>query len=231
MESRNHDFKRIEGYPEPKELPEYHDEAAAAPVAAAAEESAPVATADVEETHGASFGWAALAGVAAAFVVGAIGYMAGVWQQSPRQTDMLAVADSNGVAYFTDANADAATAATPTYSEVLPEIDVVAQAPAEEAAAVYLFPFDGAQIPENAELNEVARQAVAADADVTVNAYTDDSGSVAYNQGLSERRAKAVGDYLVAHGVPAAHVHTHGYGPTHAYESAALDRRAEIYVN
>jgi outer membrane protein OmpA-like peptidoglycan-associated protein len=39
---------------------------------------------------------------------------------------------------------------------------------------------------------------------VVVVGYTDTSGSVAYNMRLSERRAKATADQLVADGVPQA---------------------------
>jgi outer membrane protein OmpA-like peptidoglycan-associated protein len=37
--------------------------------------------------------------------------------------------------------------------------------------------------------------------DGEVGGYTDSTGSPAYNQGLSERRAGAVADYLTSHGI------------------------------
>jgi len=48
-----------------------------------------------------------------------------------------------------------------------------------------------------------------------VSGYTDTSGTPVYNQGLSERRAKAVAGQLVADGVPASEIETHAYGETH----------------
>ncbi len=63
---------------------------------------------------------------------------------------------------------------------------------------------------------------------VTVKAYTDATGNADYNRKLSERRAKAIGDYLIAHGVPASRVNTIGMGPTNAFSDNAHDRRAEI---
>lgn len=99
-----------------------------------------------------------------------------------------------------------------------------------DADAVYLFPTDGSAIKDDAALNAVAKEAVAENADVEVTAYTDETGNDAYNQRLSVRRAQAVGDYLVAHGVPRTHIHTKGCGPTHAFSSDAQDRRAEVRI-
>jgi outer membrane protein OmpA-like peptidoglycan-associated protein len=48
-----------------------------------------------------------------------------------------------------------------------------------------------------------------------VSGYTDTSGTPVYNQGLSERRAKAVAAQLVADGVPASEIAIHAYGETH----------------
>src|SRR6266516_1067100 len=48
----------------------------------------------------------------------------------------------------------------------------------------------------------------------TVEGHTDSVGSEAYNQRLSERRANAVRDYLVAHGIDASRITTRGYGKT-----------------
>lgn len=94
--------------------------------------------------------------------------------------------------------------------------------------AVYLFATDGTAIAENANLNAVAKEAVESDAEVVVTAYTDETGSAAYNRDLSERRANAVTDYLVAHGVPRDHITTLGCGPTHSFATNAQDRRAEV---
>jgi OmpA-OmpF porin, OOP family len=47
---------------------------------------------------------------------------------------------------------------------------------------------------------------------ISVNGHTDDVGSVAYNQTLSERRAQAVRDYLVKAGLPPGIVSVEGHG-------------------
>ncbi|MGR8026221.1 OmpA family protein [Burkholderia pseudomallei] len=47
---------------------------------------------------------------------------------------------------------------------------------------------------------------------VSIVGYTDRLGSDAYNRQLSQARAKTVGDYLIAAGVPADSVHAEGRG-------------------
>ncbi|MDE6360030.1 MAG: OmpA family protein [Muribaculaceae bacterium] len=93
---------------------------------------------------------------------------------------------------------------------------------------ICLFPVDGAAIQENPQLNDLAEEAVADGSDVVVTGYADESGNAAYNQQLSARRAQAIGDYLVAHGVARDHISVEGKGETHAFESPALDRRVEV---
>jgi peptidoglycan-binding protein ArfA len=75
------------------------------------------------------------------------------------------------------------------------------------------------------------------DARVTVTGYTDNTASDATNIPLSERRAKAVGDYLVSQGVSAQAVTTKGLGassPVASNDTAAgraQNRRVEITVS
>jgi OOP family OmpA-OmpF porin len=45
-----------------------------------------------------------------------------------------------------------------------------------------------------------------------IGGHTDRLGNEAYNQRLSERRANAVRDYLIGHGVPANNIRATGYG-------------------
>ena len=52
------------------------------------------------------------------------------------------------------------------------------------------------------------------DVKVEIAGHTDNKGGNAYNQKLSELRAKAVYDYLVAHGVDPARISYRGYGET-----------------
>ncbi len=71
---------------------------------------------------------------------------------------------------------------------------------------------------------------------VDVYGHTDSTGSDAYNQTLSERRAVAVADYLVSRGVEAARLETLGYGETQpiasndTVEGRAQNRRVEIKI-
>ena len=71
---------------------------------------------------------------------------------------------------------------------------------------------------------------------LAVYGYTDDVGTAAYNQTLSERRAQAVDEYLVKAGVPAGIVNRKGYGKTspivkaNTPQARAKNRRVEIAV-
>ena len=47
---------------------------------------------------------------------------------------------------------------------------------------------------------------------ISVNGHTDDVGTAAYNQSLSERRAQAVRDYMVKAGLPPGIMTVQGYG-------------------
>lgn len=49
---------------------------------------------------------------------------------------------------------------------------------------------------------------------IEMASHTDRVGSDAYNNRLSERRAKSVVDYLIAHGIAAERLKPHGYGKT-----------------
>jgi OOP family OmpA-OmpF porin len=48
--------------------------------------------------------------------------------------------------------------------------------------------------------------------DGEVDGYTDSTGSAKYNQGLSERRAQSVADYLTSNGIGAHRLQVKGYG-------------------
>jgi outer membrane protein OmpA-like peptidoglycan-associated protein len=69
-----------------------------------------------------------------------------------------------------------------------------------------------------------------------VEGYTDSRGSAALNQDLSTRRAAAVRDYLVSHGIPADRISSQGLGPANPVasndtaEGRANNRRVEIIV-
>lgn len=71
---------------------------------------------------------------------------------------------------------------------------------------------------------------------VQVVGHTDNTGSAAYNQGLSERRAQAVTNILVASGTSAGRIRTYGQGASNPVASNATDsgraanRRVEIII-
>lgn len=72
---------------------------------------------------------------------------------------------------------------------------------------------------------------------LTLNGFTDSTGSDDYNLSLSEHRADAVREYLVANGIPAANIESHGLGkadPVASNDTAAgrqQNRRVEMVVN
>jgi outer membrane protein OmpA-like peptidoglycan-associated protein len=101
------------------------------------------------------------------------------------------------------------------------------------------FDFDSFAIrPEfRATLDQVAQTLVThPQTYIDVLGHTDSVGSAAYNQRLSEQRARAVADYLVARGVNPARIGTRGYGLTQPIASndteagRAQNRRVEIKI-
>ena len=71
---------------------------------------------------------------------------------------------------------------------------------------------------------------------IDVYGHTDSTGSDTYNQGLSERRATAVADYLSGRGVQTARIGTRGFGKTQPIASndtdagRAANRRVEVKI-
>ncbi len=105
----------------------------------------------------------------------------------------------------------------------------------------YLVFFDW----DRADLTDRARQIVAEAAQasthvqttrIDVSGYTDLSGTAAYNQGLSVRRAKTVQAELIRDGVAAGEIDIHGYGesnplvPTAPGVREPQNRRVEILL-
>jgi len=72
--------------------------------------------------------------------------------------------------------------------------------------------------------------------DVIIVGHTDSTGSNQYNQGLSERRAASVMNYLISKGVSPSVIKAHGEGEDHPIasnntrEGRAKNRRVEISV-
>jgi outer membrane protein OmpA-like peptidoglycan-associated protein len=75
------------------------------------------------------------------------------------------------------------------------------------------------------------------DLKLQIEGYTDSTGSVEHNQQLSERRAAAVRDFLVAQGVGINNVTAQGLGPTNPVASNStpqgrqMNRRVDLVVN
>jgi outer membrane protein OmpA-like peptidoglycan-associated protein/outer membrane protein W len=113
--------------------------------------------------------------------------------------------------------------------------------PAVTEARTYLVFFDW----DRADLTSRAKQIVAEAAQasthvattrIEVNGYTDLSGTAAYNQRLSVRRAESVQAELVKDGVPQSEIGIHGYGETNPLVPTAKgvrepqNRRVEIIL-
>jgi len=70
-----------------------------------------------------------------------------------------------------------------------------------------------------------------------IEGYTDSTGTVEHNQQLSERRAAAVRDFLIAQGVSRENVSAQGLGPTNPVASNStpqgrqMNRRVDLVVN
>jgi outer membrane protein OmpA-like peptidoglycan-associated protein len=101
------------------------------------------------------------------------------------------------------------------------------------------FEFDKAELrPEDRELlSRVAGILLTSDDyTVSVNGHTDDVGTAAYNQKLSERRAQAVRDYLVKAGLPPGILSVTGHGKSlpvvrgTSEEARAKNRRVELAI-
>jgi len=93
------------------------------------------------------------------------------------------------------------------------------------------FDFDKANIkPEAEPVLDAAVDVLKENPDVNVRVggHTDSVGTDAYNQGLSERRAKSVSDYLVAHGISASRLSSVGYGESQPVaDNKTADGRAQ----
>ena len=87
-------------------------------------------------------------------------------------------------------------------------------------------------------LNQVAAviRDIPANRRIRVEGYTDEAGNPRYNVDLSYRRARAVVEYLTAHGVAAGRLDYQGFGsarpvaPNDSPEGQALNRRVEFII-
>ncbi len=102
------------------------------------------------------------------------------------------------------------------------------------------FGFDSSELTVQARnaLNDVANILTQyTDTRVNIVGHTDSTGSVSYNQQLSERRAEAVGNYLAQSGVMRNRLYMTGSGPHQPVasnateEGRAQNRRVEITLS
>lgn len=231
--------ERLAAHKQPEKLPAYDE---------SEDTVVPAVTADVDETPKfIRYGAAVLLGLA--FGVCCYVWITGAAPQRPYER-------ANGIAYTAPgAKPDDSTIPNPFYTPgssqqeyiivevpkgtaagLASKIDEIPQtASARPVAAisgpvVYLFNYDSSRIPETETLSEIAKSARKNGYSLNVKAYTDEHGRPEYNQRLSQRRARAMADYLIAHGADPAKITAQGMGPTHAYANDAQDRRAEITV-
>lgn len=101
------------------------------------------------------------------------------------------------------------------------------------------FAFDKAEVQPQFQptLNEVASTLTQfPQTYIDIYGHTDSVGSASYNQGLSERRAQAVSNYLAMHGVQSARMATRGFGLSQPIASndtesgRSANRRVEIKI-
>lgn len=102
-----------------------------------------------------------------------------------------------------------------------------------------LFGFDSSTLSAEAKANldkMITVFSTYPDTDIEIQGHTDNTGAAAYNQTLSEKRAKAVYDYLIAKGVAPARLKVVGYGltspkyPNDTEANRALNRRVEFVI-
>ena len=93
------------------------------------------------------------------------------------------------------------------------------------------FDFDSATIkPEFAGVLDAGVEALKENPGVNVQVagYTDSVGTDEYNQGLSERRANAVRDYLASNGIDGSRLTAVGFGESNPVaDNATADGRAQ----
>ena len=107
------------------------------------------------------------------------------------------------------------------------------------------FEYDKAILTNSGKnlLDEVAKVMIENDRyydTIMINGHTDENGTIAYNQKLSESRAAAVKDYLITRGVKATKLKSAGYGKSRLKATAkdipsktardAVNRRVEFKV-
>jgi len=108
-----------------------------------------------------------------------------------------------------------------------------------EFSSAVLFGFDQSNIQQAAQktLDDlIVILKKYPDTDLEIQGHTDNKGTEKYNQGLSERRASTVSNYLSSHGIPLERLSTIGYGLTKpkysndTEQGRAQNRRVEFLI-
>ncbi len=238
----NNKMKRLEGHEQMKEIPESFD--SYKPVAATGRRGRSRQTAAMTGAHGGGFNTGSIiAGIGAVALAALVFFFSDAWyfrdggkQTAANRTETSSPSKSGVIEVVEISSEDIAQNLSGKESVDMAQAAATVDTTGQQVNAattpdvICLFPVDGAAIQENPQLNDLAEEAVADGSDVVVTGYTDESGNAAYNQQLSTRRAQAIGDYLVAHGVPRDHITVQGRGETDAFATPALDRRVEVRV-
>lgn len=238
----NNEMKRLEGHEQMKEIPESFD--SYKPVTATGRRGRSRQTAAMTGAHGGGFNTGSIiAGIGAVALAALVFFFSDAWyfrdggkQTAANRTETSSPSKSGVIEVVEISSEDIAQNLSGKESADMAQDAATVDTTGQQVNAattpdvICLFPVDGAAIQENTQLNDLAEEAVADGSDVVVTGYTDESGNAAYNQQLSTRRAQAIGDYLVAHGVPRDHITVHGRGETDAFATPALDRRVEVRV-
>lgn len=236
----NNEMKRLEGHEQMKEIPESFD--SYKPVAATGRRGRSRQTAAMTGVHGGGFNTGSIiAGIGAVALAALVFFFSDAWyfrnggkQTAANRTETSSPSKSGVIEVVEISSEDIAQNLSGKESADMAQAAATVDTTGQQVNAattpdvICLFPVDGAAIQENPQLNDLAEEAVADGSDVVVTGYTDESGNAAYNQQLSTRRAQAIGDYLVAHGVPRDHITVQGRGETDAFATPALDRRVEV---
>ncbi|MFV0539776.1 MAG: OmpA family protein, partial [Aestuariibaculum sp.] len=122
---------------------------------------------------------------------------------------------------------------------VVEKVEVVKTAEEVDVFKSVFFDLDKATLDNNAKVILDGIADLAKDAKqitISVNGYTDSTGSNQYNKSLSDRRANTVKDYLTSNGVSGSNIQIASFGedkPTannNTADGRALNRRAEVTV-
>ncbi|MGB1800721.1 MAG: OmpA family protein [Gammaproteobacteria bacterium] len=147
--------------------------------------------------------------------------------------------DSNGCESDSDGDG------VPDYLDVCPNTPAGATVDANGCSNALVslqgvhFKFDSASLTSEAKsILDGALSAIQSNAskNLQVEGHTDSTGPASYNQGLSQRRAQSVVDYLVSKGVSSSRLSAQGFGESSPVSSndtsadRAKNRRVEIYA-